>query len=264
MPWIGTAPVGTQLDTTHPLARGLAGWWLFTEQGGSIVHDLSGNNNNGTLTNIAQSPTSGWSGGDTGHALRFDGTNDHVTIPNHSTLNFSGGFTICGWVNLETNLACNGINNNAVVVGKITFGTAGYMIYRDCTINVWSLYVYGLSVTNLQFAASANTLGKWVHLTGVYDKSANQIRTYVNGGSRATQAVTGSHTSSTQPLQFSKYTTDSTYLSPSRVDDIRVYNRTLSEPEIERVAAREVPFLFRKQYLISVSGTTFPSWASYW
>lgn len=60
---------------------------------GTTWTDLSGNGNNGTLTN---GPTfSSANGG----SIVFDGVNDYVTIADNSTLNFgTGNFTVLVWV----------------------------------------------------------------------------------------------------------------------------------------------------------------------
>jgi len=71
-------PLGTPLNPAHPLNRGLIGYWPFAEGAGGKTMDLSGKGNHGTLTNMVQGPTSGWTGGKFGGAMRFDGVNDYV------------------------------------------------------------------------------------------------------------------------------------------------------------------------------------------
>ncbi len=61
---------------THPLARGLVGYWLHNEGSGLVTNDLSGNGNYGAITG----PT--WAAG----GLRFDGTGDVVTMALPPTL----------------------------------------------------------------------------------------------------------------------------------------------------------------------------------
>lgn len=66
---------GAILDRTHPLARDLVGCWLINEGTGSTVFDYSGNRYDGTLTNMTDAD---WVAGNHGHALDFDGSDDHV------------------------------------------------------------------------------------------------------------------------------------------------------------------------------------------
>jgi hypothetical protein len=71
-------PYGVVLRRGHPLARGLAGAWVFNEGTGDKVWDLSGSDYIGTLTNMTSS--SDWVSGPHGHALDFDGTDDRVIV----------------------------------------------------------------------------------------------------------------------------------------------------------------------------------------
>jgi hypothetical protein len=61
-----------KLKPYHPLSQGLVMSLLFNENGGSIVHDATGNQNHGTGTNIV------W--GEDG--LDLPGSNEHIIVPN--------------------------------------------------------------------------------------------------------------------------------------------------------------------------------------
>ena len=41
-------PLGSRIDTGHPLAQGLVACWLFNEGGGTLVRDITGNGNDAT------------------------------------------------------------------------------------------------------------------------------------------------------------------------------------------------------------------------
>ena len=64
-------------ESAHPeLWRGLVGAWVpALGYQGDILHDLSGNGNNGTII------SSLWRAHDTGHALELDGIDDYVDLP---------------------------------------------------------------------------------------------------------------------------------------------------------------------------------------
>ncbi|MFB0523909.1 MAG: hypothetical protein ACETVZ_00085, partial [Phycisphaerae bacterium] len=57
-----------QLNKSHPFARGLIGYWIMNEGGGSKVFDLSGNDNTGTFVG-----NTAWAAGKFGSCLSFDG-----------------------------------------------------------------------------------------------------------------------------------------------------------------------------------------------
>jgi hypothetical protein len=47
--WTNKPPVGSQIDWSHPLSKGLVGCWLMNEGGGLKVFDISGNNLHGSI-----------------------------------------------------------------------------------------------------------------------------------------------------------------------------------------------------------------------
>jgi hypothetical protein len=87
---LGRRRIGSwsQIDRTHPLARGLQYYLLFTEAGGGIYHDLVGS---AAFTPAAGAAAPTWSVGPPGIGLKFSGgqyaTWSKLVIP-------SGNFTV--------------------------------------------------------------------------------------------------------------------------------------------------------------------------
>lgn len=69
--------LGTPLNKSHRLSKGLVGCWLMNEGGGKTVYDLSGNGHKGTFVNQTT-----WVSGKYGPATYYDGTDDVIAIPN--------------------------------------------------------------------------------------------------------------------------------------------------------------------------------------
>src|SRR3989344_8348343 len=92
--------VGTYLGVTRAidvrpsgyLYRGLIGHWEFEDGSGSMAEDSSPNNNDGTMVNMDDND---WVGGKIGEALEFDGSNDHVRLPD---IKDRSGGTITFWL----------------------------------------------------------------------------------------------------------------------------------------------------------------------
>ena len=87
-----------QAEAEYPeLWRGLVGAWspCLSPRGGTVLRDLSGRGNHGTLTNM--DATTDWvtSGGKT--ALDFDGSNDYVSIDHNSIFAWPKGATFSTW-----------------------------------------------------------------------------------------------------------------------------------------------------------------------
>ncbi len=77
---------GRQISRTHPLARGLIGYWPFNDGTGLKSWDYSGNDNQGTLKGTA--PV--WAAGRRGWAINFPGTNERVNCGNGAPLDDLG------------------------------------------------------------------------------------------------------------------------------------------------------------------------------
>ena len=65
---------GIRLNKSHPLARGLVGYWLLNEGSGNKVFDLSGNGNIGTFAGTAPS----WTSGKFGSAVLLPGDDEYI------------------------------------------------------------------------------------------------------------------------------------------------------------------------------------------
>src|SRR5678816_542598 len=70
----------------------------------------------------------------------------------------------------------------------------------------------------------------WTHVASTYDGS--QLRLYVNGSQVAIRAVTGALPNSASPLQIGGNRVWSEWFQ-GQIDDVRVYNRSLSAAELQ-------------------------------
>lgn len=85
-------PYGSQLNRSHPLAKGLVGSYIFSEGGGLSVYNSTGNKRSaGVLTDFPAAP---WLTGPHGRSLLFDGSNDRITIPESSLVHGNGHLSI--------------------------------------------------------------------------------------------------------------------------------------------------------------------------
>jgi subtilisin-like proprotein convertase family protein len=86
-----TYPVAVAADTP-------AGYWRFGEASGTTALDSSGHANNGTYLNgpVLGVPGALASGGNT--AVRMDGVNDTIRVPDNNTLDVGDTFSVEGWI----------------------------------------------------------------------------------------------------------------------------------------------------------------------
>ena len=246
--YYGNLPAGSASNFDNTFTKdygesGLVGLWHFDEGGGTSATDSSGNGNTGTLKNGTitcangdcptwQSTDGGqWDNRDdvkfsTGSALRFDGVNDYVDCGNDPSLNITDEITIEAWV--DTSLSYQ------YIVGK--YEEAAFLQYWG-----YGLFVDGghaefrIGTTHLYYNVKSTKLindSNWHHIVGVYDKM--NLIIYVDG-----QQTAGGHYSGDISPASSSFKIGKCQMGFSErffngvIDEVRVYNRALSQEEIK-------------------------------
>ena len=224
------------------LTSGLVGHWTF--DGNKMltnVGDSSGQGNNGSLIGQAATTTVP---GKVGQALSFDGVDDSVRIGIDeigSAINGSAAVTFSSWINYGT-LTGGQYDNDIFVAWANDPGSFVWINVRNDVGNIGKLLIGGRSQTGDSFqettSASALTSGKWHHVIGVlnftndtitiYVDSIESINTSVSFGSNT--YVNGSKTTESDTIGVNG-TTGNRYF-PGKIDDVRIYNRALSQAEI--------------------------------
>ena len=181
---------------------------------GTTWRDLSGNNNNGTLTN---GPT--FNAGNMGNIV-FDGIDDYVNVANASSLNASAQ-TISVWYNATTIPG-----RAATLIGKhdVAGSNNGYNIFAG------NLTEIKVGATTYDAGPGTGTSGVWYLLTLAY--TANSSMTcYINGVSSGTTAI-GNLSISSQPFRIGRSVDSFWSAFTGKIAQVSVYNRQLSDIEI--------------------------------
>jgi len=210
------------------LSPPLMAWHRLDEGFGTTTQDSSGNGNFGTLIG---GPL--WRAGHIGAgSLQFDGADDEVEVPYSPKLNRADTFTVLAWINL----APGGTGHRAVVSCRDDFPARGYILYvqPDNTPSLWIGYGY----TNAWYSATGPALtdSQWIHVAGTYDDGT--LRLYVDGveEAEATAATYGVNT--TQELLIGAGSNEGPthdYFFQGPIDDVRIYDRALSQSEIASI-----------------------------
>ena len=176
---------------------------------GTSWSDLSGNGNNGTLTN---GPT--FSSGNQGY-INFDGTNDYVTIPDSSNWDFgTGEFTIDLWIYLDGAQP----QNYSAYIGTFQskWPASGWVIMNSPGTNIRNYSNDGTYETTI----STNTdINQWKHV--VLTRVGNTGYIYINNSSVGTQSWTNAAFNNTgNPLLIGAGSGD---YSKIRVASVKIY-----------------------------------------
>ena len=211
-------PNPDQADSEVYESAGMISYWRFDEGEGDTAGD-SVDGNHGTLSGPQ------WTSGKVNGALTFDGADDYVEIPASSNLNLhGGGVTVATWVKFHQ------LDNS--YDGIYTYGTGG---------GWYTLYLSSSNTAHMRIGTKfldGDTVlyeGQWYHLAGVYDNSAGTITLYVNGREDKvkTSVSWGSPISDTTAIIGANRHHSDEYINAA-IDELVVYNRTLSPEEIEQ------------------------------
>lgn len=179
---------------------------------GTTWKDLSGNSNNGTLTNgvTLSSATQG--------SFIFGGTNQYIELDN--ALALTGAFTItCFFVRDTT--------GERSFLGKTSGGSGTKIIFLSNN-NIFFRMVDGESAVNFDIGYTNDLHGQWNYLTAIRD-SSNVIKASMNGGPLITNAA---RTGTFSPNAIGR-NGDGQYWD-GKIADMKVYNRELTASEIEQ------------------------------
>ncbi len=196
---------------------GIVSLWNLNENSGTIVYD-SEDGNDGTIYGAS------WTEGISGSALKFDGKNDYVSIPDADNLDITQSLSIMAWAKTEKNVT-------AKVVQKGDWD--GYNIALD----KWKGWKGSIRMTNntshgLKWGEGRPLLKEWYHIALTYDGS--QMKLYVNGQEKSSKAVAGELKVNSRPVSFGSDNGAQKFFKGT-IDDVRIYSQALTAEEIQAI-----------------------------
>ena len=231
------------LGQSEGAEEGLVGYWKFDEDSGDTAGDSSGHNNHGTLEGDPQ-----WVAGKIGGALELNGVNDYVDCGADPSLDITTGeITIAAWVKIDVFGDWDGI----VTKGITGPSTYAMQMWSDgslrCCIGCGGAPGGGLWDANTKMVA-----GEWLHVAYTYDGST--LRFYINGIKDSQEvAVLLQFQNNSESLTLGCDFEGGDEYFDGVMDDVRVYNRGLTEEEIRQI-------MEGKDAAVSPSGKLAVTW----
>jgi hypothetical protein len=215
-------------------SSGLTGYWKMDETSWATdcsttsVTDSSGNGNNGKPCPNASAATV--AAGKFGNGGSFDGTNDYVDVPDATTLNpGTADFTVSFWTNPSA------VTSGASFLGKGFVGSGPGYGFRISGTSPSFWAADGSNVTEITHSQVLST-STWYHIVGV--RKNNVMSIYVNGvlGSTTGDAAYNITSNGGSPtLNFGARSSGAAGFSAGSLDEIRMYNKALSDQEIKQL-----------------------------
>jgi hypothetical protein len=219
----------TPVPTTYPLGssdgnitNGLVAWWKLDETSGTVVADSSGNGLNGTLGSGLRASV--FSGPVDNCLTGLQASNQIVTVPTNALLNLPADFTLAGWVlpSGDPLSAQSGFSRNP---GTNIDGNYNFQV-RATIYN--GLYFRGSQGARADVTPAVNQIpilydGRWHHICAT--RLGSTVGLFLDGVRLRVLNGTGIVSSNTNsnPMQLR---------GPGGLDDMRVYNRGLSDQEV--------------------------------
>jgi hypothetical protein len=218
---------------------GLVGAWTFDEGQGDTAFDLSNHGNDGQLV-YTDKPGPTWTAGRIGGALQFDGVDDQVTIDSVASLEdlTDHSHTFAAWVNPDSappNTTAND-SSHSILVRQRTG------LYYDHDQRYRALIRLQDS-SEIAVSSGVISPGSWRHVGMVVDDVNKRLHLYIDG-----QEVAGSPTAYSGALAdlgdapyyigtSDPLTERYEYRFSGKIDEARIFSRTLGAAEVERLYA---------------------------
>jgi concanavalin A-like lectin/glucanase superfamily protein len=208
--------------------QGLIAYYGFDEGNGEILHDLSGNNHDGTIVEGS------WTDGISGKALDFNGINTYVNLP-PSTLGNWNSLTYSFWVKAPKYSGSGWPAFFGSHTTSLTYNTCIAISRNTETLHIEIDTDTGNYETNGNITIPWDT---WFHAALVYDGS--NLTEYINGVRGKSIPATG-NLKNVAELNIGQLG-NGRYFFNGLIDEAYIFNRALSAVEIKQLYNHAVTY----------------------
>lgn len=220
--------------------------WAQAPTNGLIAHypfngnanDESGGGQNG-IVNGATLSTDRF--GNANKAYSFDGLNDNIVVGDHASLKTSD-FTYSFWMRPTDYGICSIDYPNIATMVMAKYGWyQGFIIYNNPAgnYNIRPHSPTSTTIDNSLLSGGSVPLNQWTHMT--YTKTGQMVKIYVNGVVSSTAIFTGAYGTSSDNLYIGSGPWQLDEFFKGKLDDIHLYNRGLSDTEVQNLFQAEAP-----------------------
>jgi parallel beta-helix repeat protein len=202
---------------------GLVGHWKFDEGSGATAYDSSGYAHDGTIYGAS------WVPGKNGTALGFDGVEDRVEVEHDANLDpGTEGFTLTAWV--KPSIVMEFPDHQ-----RIVWKNSGSPMLNGYYLSlVGSSFIFGVGdgSSKAEPMGGEAEAGVWYFVVGVRDRVSGRAVVYLNGVQVDERTDASGDIDYTGKLLFGGRNDYSVEFFNGRIDDVRIYSRTLATNEL--------------------------------
>ncbi len=213
--------MGAEVDMGGDEYDSPVSYWKLDESSGTTAADSVGDND-GNVYNAT------WTTGQIDGALDFDGSGDYVEVAHNDNLNLVSEGTVSAWVNLNSSY------RQAIATKLPSTSSGNYFLFTTSGSHM----CFGISNGNWSELVLVTTSGdaitnEWAFYVGTFD--SNSVNLYENGVLVDSLPNTITPVTTTAPLYIGRWEPDTNWDCSGKIDDVRVYNRALSDEEVEEL-----------------------------
>jgi len=232
-----------RIPLRYPQEKGLVLYLPFDRIGEKTTFDLSPYRNNGKIYGAK------WVPGKFGQALSFDGVDDYANVEPFTVYGWNE-YTFMSWISPNA-IPSSGYRKTAMISRNLPSPVYWYGSWIELTYTNY-LHLYGCRLwrpsdnavypIRVSYTLS-DYVGKWVHVAYVVSKLLKRVRIYV-GGALVNDTDISSYLAAgyITPMDDNQITrfplgcnTSLSENAPIIHDEVRIYNRALSQAEIIRL-----------------------------
>jgi hypothetical protein len=188
-----------------------------------------------TLTNGAAFTA----GGAVKGAVRFDGVDDAV-LTDGPSVRTDQSFSVAAWVKADRLVT----GTHMTAVSQLGAFNSGFALQYNSGHQKWLFLFASADGEPATWGGAASSqqpvTGQWVHLAGVYDAAARQLRIYVNGQLGGSQPWTSTwHATGPVAIGRGMWRGQPSEHWPGSIDEVRLYTRALSEADVRAIVSQD-------------------------